>query len=237
MELLARAFAIWPNEFNVSHVVAISPNFFAAAFWHPLRELPEKIRLLTANGGSDFSLAEIPSIFLLTRFNYVLTLRPLAERYRFAPITFTLTEKPHMKKKSASRSAFFNPRVLISFAFCAIGAMLALFAFALYPGATALARQNQPQPDPQALAQDSITMPDGTLTEQLPSEPAISNAPTVESGAIEKAAGGQIDGGACSQINGGLNPCGRRRGCSRARQCRAPAARSARRSRWPPPRD
>ena len=52
-----------------------------------------------------------------------------------------------MKKKPASRSAFFNPRVLISFAFCSIGVLLALLAFALYPGATALAKgaqQNQP---------------------------------------------------------------------------------------------
>ena len=51
-----------------------------------------------------------------------------------------------MKKKPASRSAFFNPRVLISFAFCSIGVLLALLAFALYPGATALAKgaqQNQ----------------------------------------------------------------------------------------------
>src|SRR3981081_3909047 len=45
-----------------------------------------------------------------------------------------------MKKKPASKSAFFTPRVLISFAFCAIGLLLALLAFALYPGGNALAK-------------------------------------------------------------------------------------------------
>ena len=45
-----------------------------------------------------------------------------------------------MKKKPAAQSAFLNPRVLISFAFCAIGAVIALLAFALYPGGKALAR-------------------------------------------------------------------------------------------------
>ena len=49
-----------------------------------------------------------------------------------------------MKKKSpSSKSAFFNPRVLISFAFCAIAVFLTLLAFALYPGGNAFARQNQ----------------------------------------------------------------------------------------------
>ena len=48
-----------------------------------------------------------------------------------------------MKKKPASQSAFFNPRFLISFAFCAIGALIALFAFALYPGGKALAQAPQ----------------------------------------------------------------------------------------------
>jgi len=51
-----------------------------------------------------------------------------------------------MKKKLLSNSAFFNPRVLISFAFCAIGVLLALLAFALYPGATALAKGQQQDP-------------------------------------------------------------------------------------------
>ena len=69
-----------------------------------------------------------------------------------------------MKKKSAYRSAFFNPRVLISFAFCAIGVLLALLAFAFYPGGNALAA-----PRPQnhsavlAVAQESATRLDGSL--------------------------------------------------------------------------
>src|SRR5450432_138407 len=51
-----------------------------------------------------------------------------------------------MKKKGPFRSGFFHPRILLSLAFCAIGVLLALLAFALYPGATALAQgpqQNQ----------------------------------------------------------------------------------------------
>ena len=48
-----------------------------------------------------------------------------------------------MKKKPASKSAFFNPRVLLGLAFCSIGLLLALLAFALYPGGKALAQQNQ----------------------------------------------------------------------------------------------
>ena len=44
-------------------------------------------------------------------------------------------------KQKPSQSAFFNPRVLISFAFCSIGGLLALFAFAFYPGGTALAQK------------------------------------------------------------------------------------------------
>jgi hypothetical protein len=47
-----------------------------------------------------------------------------------------------MKKNLASQSAFFNRRFLISFAFCSVGVVLALLAFALYPGANALANQS-----------------------------------------------------------------------------------------------
>lgn len=80
-----------------------------------------------------------------------------------------------MKKKPASLSAFFNPRILISFAFCSIGVLLALIAFALYPGATALAqgpRLNQsnvpgltimPHPNGTTFV-GSATTPDGTVT-------------------------------------------------------------------------
>ena len=45
-----------------------------------------------------------------------------------------------MKKKSVSRSAFFNPRVLISFGFCLIGVVLALLGFGLYPSRSAQAQ-------------------------------------------------------------------------------------------------
>jgi Zinc carboxypeptidase len=44
-----------------------------------------------------------------------------------------------MKKKLASKSAFFTPRVVISFAFCAIGVLVALLAFSLYSGGYAFA--------------------------------------------------------------------------------------------------
>ena len=45
-----------------------------------------------------------------------------------------------MKKKPVSRSAFFNPRVLISFGFCLIGTILALLGFGLYPSRSARAQ-------------------------------------------------------------------------------------------------
>jgi hypothetical protein len=51
-----------------------------------------------------------------------------------------------MKKKSSSKSAFFNPRFLIGFIFCLAGVFVALLGFGLYPGGSALAqgpKQNQ----------------------------------------------------------------------------------------------
>ena len=51
-----------------------------------------------------------------------------------------------MKKKSTSKSAFFNPRFLIGFIFCLAGVFVALLGFGLYPGGSALAqgpKQNQ----------------------------------------------------------------------------------------------
>ena len=45
--------------------------------------------------------------------------------------------------KTKSPFAFFNLRHLISFALCLAGALLALFAFAIYPGATVLAQPPQ----------------------------------------------------------------------------------------------
>jgi len=48
-----------------------------------------------------------------------------------------------MKKTHTSRSAFYNLHLLISFAFCALGVLLALLAFAFYSGATAHAQTPQ----------------------------------------------------------------------------------------------
>jgi len=45
-----------------------------------------------------------------------------------------------MKKISTYRSAFLNPRILISFAFCALGVLVALLAFSLYSGGHAFAQ-------------------------------------------------------------------------------------------------
>lgn len=56
-----------------------------------------------------------------------------------------------MKKNLASQSAFFNRRFLISFAFCSVGVLLALLAFALYPGANALAQQQNQSTSPATL--------------------------------------------------------------------------------------
>src|ERR1700680_5036984 len=46
-----------------------------------------------------------------------------------------------MKKKSSSKSAFFNPRALIGFGLCLIGLLLALLAYTAYPGASLLAQK------------------------------------------------------------------------------------------------
>src|ERR1700730_2913806 len=51
-----------------------------------------------------------------------------------------------MKKKSGSKSAFFNPRALIGFGLCLIGLLLGLLAYTAYPGASLLAQKpSQPQ--------------------------------------------------------------------------------------------
>src|SRR3984893_18683061 len=50
-----------------------------------------------------------------------------------------------MKKKSASQSAFFNPRTLIGFGFCLLGLLLALLASTAYPGASLLAQKPSQQ--------------------------------------------------------------------------------------------
>ena len=74
-----------------------------------------------------------------------------------------------MKKKPASKSAFFNQRVLIGFSFCLLGLVLALMGFNAYPGGKAFARQEQPaQPaaaihENQSAADDSVALSNGDL--------------------------------------------------------------------------
>ena len=48
-----------------------------------------------------------------------------------------------MKTKLATRSGFFNPRLSISVALCAIGALVALLALSLYSSSTAQAQSPQ----------------------------------------------------------------------------------------------
>jgi hypothetical protein len=50
-----------------------------------------------------------------------------------------------MKKKSASQSAFFNPRLLLSFVLCSIGVLLAIFGFAGTPWHAAGYRDQSPR--------------------------------------------------------------------------------------------
>jgi hypothetical protein len=60
-----------------------------------------------------------------------------------------------MKKKSTSKSAFFNPRSLVGLVLCALGLLLGLLAYTAYPGASLLAQKpNQPawQPHWQVVA-------------------------------------------------------------------------------------
>src|SRR5450631_704185 len=85
-----------------------------------------------------------------------------------------------MKTKSLHRSAFFNPRVLISFAFCTIGVLLALLAFAFYPGGNALAapKQQQNQAAVPALAQESANQADASARGDKPTGPASGPAPS-----------------------------------------------------------
>jgi hypothetical protein len=53
-----------------------------------------------------------------------------------------------MKKKSGSKSAFFNPRALIGFGLCLIGLLLGLLAYTAYPGASLLAQKPSQQWQP-----------------------------------------------------------------------------------------
>lgn len=62
-----------------------------------------------------------------------------------------------MKKKLASKSAFFTPRIIISLAFCAIGLFVSLFVFSIYPGGYAFA-QPQAKSDKDATAEKYNTL-------------------------------------------------------------------------------
>ena len=92
-----------------------------------------------------------------------------------------------MKTKPASKSAFFNPRVLIGLAFCSIGLLLALLAFALYPGGTALAQGQQVQSGvplgPEPLAQEE------TSPEEIDAPTLIGNCDTAGPIEVEATAG------------------------------------------------
>src|SRR6266446_8267615 len=50
-----------------------------------------------------------------------------------------------MKKKSTSKSAFFNPRSLVGLVLCSLGLLLALLAYTAYPGASLLAQKPSQQ--------------------------------------------------------------------------------------------
>src|SRR2546423_14064880 len=79
------------------------------------------------------------------------------------PIHNSPQDKNNKKNKSASKSAFFNPRTTTGLAFCSIGLLLALLAFALYPGGNALAQRSQQDqasgPRGPWLAQETSTEP------------------------------------------------------------------------------
>src|SRR6476659_3846260 len=66
-----------------------------------------------------------------------------------------------MKNKAAANYAFLNPRFLIALAFCSLGLVIALLAFALYPGGRALAQgSDQNQVNNPALTQDNSSVTD-----------------------------------------------------------------------------
>jgi len=91
-----------------------------------------------------------------------------------------------MKKKAASRSGFFHPRVLISFAFCAIGVLPALLAFKLYPSGDAQAHSSQ---QTQSSAHENVIVFEGRLMpEPAASAPEFSITPEAKSGEIDMAA-------------------------------------------------
>ena len=90
-----------------------------------------------------------------------------------------------MKKKPASKSAFFNPRVLIGFSFCLLGLVLALLA--AYPNGNAFARQDHLQ----STAVGNIPVLEGRLMPSLDAPPlAVTDigVSQMDSGHIDMAA-------------------------------------------------
>src|SRR5205807_2663887 len=56
-----------------------------------------------------------------------------------------VTQENFMKKNPASQSGLFNPRVLLAFCLCSVGAMLAMFSFASTPPSGTLTDSSGPQ--------------------------------------------------------------------------------------------
>src|SRR5438552_989875 len=65
-----------------------------------------------------------------------------------------------MKKKSSSKSAFFNPRSLIGLVLCVLGLLLGLLAYTAYPGASLLAQKPSQQTNPSNGTQAPFGPPD-----------------------------------------------------------------------------
>ena len=110
-----------------------------------------------------------------------------------------------MKKKPASKSAFFNQRVLIGFSFCLLGLVLALMAFTASPGGSL---QAQGPDQIQSIGPDNILVLDAIPTQETsaPTKAGATITQAEESGHIDMGALGiyptraplapRIDGGA-----------------------------------------
>jgi hypothetical protein len=85
-----------------------------------------------------------------------------------------------MKKKLAAQSAFFNSRVLIGFAFCLVGVLLALLGLGLYPGASA--RAQGPQQSQKDVARPEVVPMVGPVSQDqdLRALPYIPSRPQFE---------------------------------------------------------
>src|SRR5712691_948832 len=98
-----------------------------------------------------------------------------------------------MHKNHSAESSMFHPRVLISFTSCSVGVFLALVAFALYPGATALAKE--PQQNQQA-GQAWPSFPDSSTASGISKKPSWkvqSNVPGAQLG-FSIASAGDVNG-------------------------------------------